>query len=559
MSKQLIKNYTFNTTAKTITLTDFASLKVERLMLITDIATKQFLYNFGDASVVASVAGNVITLSAIPGSSANADSLQIIYDCLPGDPIYDITPVQNAVIEEYQDTERQTIKVTNPVFVNAFQAGGAIATGTVIAPTHDIGDVSFMSITVNTGGTWVGAITIQQSDDQSLFTDSLIYNTASLDTPPTTTITANGRYIVRKSGRYMKAYYSLFASGAAATMTVHYFTSPYADFQRFTTTNPMPTSLASAPLPTGAALEAGNLATIATNTGRIPTGAALEAGNLSTIATNTGRIPTQGQATKSNSTPVTIASDQGAFQTTATGASVTGLTAAAINDKLVNDYDVSNYGSFSLQVGGTFTASLTFSGSNDGAQFFNCPVLSITSASAAAVATQTTTGIYEGNCPFKYLRVTVSAVTSITSMTGALFLSSVSKPFQTMGVLAAQTGTWSVTTQPLATSTALSNFTSQALTTTTQVKGSSGRWHKYFAYNPNASTVYMQVFNKLAASVTLGTTVPDEVYAIPASGVWDGYWHASSNWTTGISVAATTTAGGNTAPTTGLLVNLGWL
>lgn len=88
--KQIIKNYTFNATAKTITLTDFSTVRLDRLQLIVDTKLNQIAYNFADTSVAtATVATNVITLSAVPSGAANADALMVIYDCASGDPVYD--------------------------------------------------------------------------------------------------------------------------------------------------------------------------------------------------------------------------------------------------------------------------------------------------------------------------------------------------------------------------------------------------------------------------------------------------------------------------------------
>lgn len=81
MSKSIIRNYTFDTVAKTITLTDIATARLDKLMLITDVTTNRILYNFADSTVAtASVATNVITLSALQGGENNTDKLQIIYD-----------------------------------------------------------------------------------------------------------------------------------------------------------------------------------------------------------------------------------------------------------------------------------------------------------------------------------------------------------------------------------------------------------------------------------------------------------------------------------------------
>jgi hypothetical protein len=92
--KQLVKNYTFNVTAKTVTLGDFSSgqpVRLDRLLLIVDTTTNQILYNYADSSVSeASISSNnVVTLTALPSGPANADSLAIFYEMSTGDPVYD--------------------------------------------------------------------------------------------------------------------------------------------------------------------------------------------------------------------------------------------------------------------------------------------------------------------------------------------------------------------------------------------------------------------------------------------------------------------------------------
>jgi hypothetical protein len=58
-----------------------------------------------------------------------------------------------------------------------------------------------------------------------------------------------------------------------------------------------------------------------------------------------------------------------------------------------------------------------------------------------------------------------------------------------------------------------------AQTTTVQTpKGTAGTFGGYYIYNPNASVAYVQVFDAATATtITLGTTVPDMIFAIPAS------------------------------------------
>ena len=92
------------------------------------------------------------------------------------------------------------------------------------------------------------------------------------------------------------------------------------------------------------------------------------------------------------------------------------------------------------------------------------------------------------------------------------------------------------------------------------VKATSGRLFGYRIYNPNAAVAFVQVFNTATTgAVALGTTVPVEVYPIPAGATLDGQVDFSYNYSAGIVIAATTTATGNTAVTTGLMTSLRYI
>lgn len=108
------------------------------------------------------------------------------------------------------------------------------------------------------------------------------------------------------------------------------------------------------------------------------------------------------------------------------------------------------------------------------------------------------------------------------------------------------TGGWSV-----------GNFTSgdtyTALTNSAQViKGSAGKFGGYYIYNPNNTAVYVMVYNIAAASVTVGTSTAKLVFCIPASGGANLELLAGIPFDTALSIAAATTGGGNSAPTTAL-------
>ena len=116
-----------------------------------------------------------------------------------------------------------------------------------------------------------------------------------------------------------------------------------------------------------------------------------------------------------------------------------------------------------------------------------------------------------------------------------------------------------VTTAPTTTSgLSVANFntgdTYTALTGTAQViKASAGNLYGYYIYNPNSSATYVLIYNIAAASVTVGTSTAQMVFCIPATAAANlmfPYPISFSN--AGWSIAATTTGGGNTNPTTAL-------
>ncbi len=102
------------------------------------------------------------------------------------------------------------------------------------------------------------------------------------------------------------------------------------------------------------------------------------------------------------------------------------------------------------------------------------------------------------------------------------------------------------------------NFTSgdsfTALTNSAQViKASAGQLYGYYIYNPNTAASYVIIYNVAAASVTVGTTNPYMVICVPAGSaanlsIPQGIVFSNAGW----SIAAATTGGGNSAPTTAL-------
>lgn len=120
--KQLIKNYTFDKTAKTVTFSDFASIRLERVLLITNVTAGVIVYQFNNPSLGGAAAGNTLTLAYDTSAMANTDNLQIIYDCLATDPLYDSQPIGGNVASGAADSG-------NPVKVGGkYNASGAAVT-----------------------------------------------------------------------------------------------------------------------------------------------------------------------------------------------------------------------------------------------------------------------------------------------------------------------------------------------------------------------------------------------------------------------------------------------
>jgi hypothetical protein len=78
--KKIISNYSFNATDKKITFSDYSSISLENILLITNVTRNQIIYNFADPAFGGTVAANVLTLTFNTAAMANADKIQIFYD-----------------------------------------------------------------------------------------------------------------------------------------------------------------------------------------------------------------------------------------------------------------------------------------------------------------------------------------------------------------------------------------------------------------------------------------------------------------------------------------------
>lgn len=75
-----VTNYSFDSAAKTVTFTDYTTIRLDSLLLITNVTDNVIVYNFADPLLGGTVSGNVLTLTYDTSAMDNADKLQIFYD-----------------------------------------------------------------------------------------------------------------------------------------------------------------------------------------------------------------------------------------------------------------------------------------------------------------------------------------------------------------------------------------------------------------------------------------------------------------------------------------------
>ena len=88
--KRRIDNYTFvkgGAGAGTVAFDDITTIKLEAVLLITNVAVNVIIYNFADPTKGGAVATNVLTLDFDTSAQASTDKLQIFYD--EGDAFHD--------------------------------------------------------------------------------------------------------------------------------------------------------------------------------------------------------------------------------------------------------------------------------------------------------------------------------------------------------------------------------------------------------------------------------------------------------------------------------------
>lgn len=75
-----ITSYTFDASAQTVTFSEYSSIDLERILLITNVTDNIIIYNFSDSALGGSVSTNVLTLTYNTTLMSDTDDLQIFYE-----------------------------------------------------------------------------------------------------------------------------------------------------------------------------------------------------------------------------------------------------------------------------------------------------------------------------------------------------------------------------------------------------------------------------------------------------------------------------------------------
>jgi len=97
--KRLVKNYQFIPEERKVVFTDYASIDLEGVLLITNVTRGVIIYNFADASLGGMVQGNALILYYDTTGMSSSDELQIWYD---DGKVEAITPEYDRLDIEYE-------------------------------------------------------------------------------------------------------------------------------------------------------------------------------------------------------------------------------------------------------------------------------------------------------------------------------------------------------------------------------------------------------------------------------------------------------------------------
>lgn len=218
-------------------------------------------------------------------------------------------------------------------------------------------------------------------------------------------------------------------------------------------------------------------------------------------------------------------------------------------------------GTFVVQLTGTWVGTVQVQITRDGINWVN--ITGSTEVQNAATGAFQTSGNITANGIYLVNVAGVAGARVITTAYTSGTIAGASAITPTAGVVAVQgtvsTSGSSSTLVPNSAFVGCSIYTGSIGATATAVKTSFGKVLGWHIFNSNSSTAYVQFFATAAGSVTVGTTAPVMSMGIPAGASVSSEQLFGWGFLTAITIAATTTRTGGTAPSNTVDINIAYV
>jgi hypothetical protein len=182
--KVLVKNYGFNASLKSVTFNDYNNIKLDQILLITNVTQNIIIYNFAKLELGGTVTSNYITLNYDTTSMSNTDRLQIFIEA----PTDSLTTTYSAMSSSFVLSaaaifelngistfgQQQFIQVRDGLNINNSQ----LVYSGILQPFSNFNIIFSKGINISSGVAYIlnssTPTTIDKNDNNLLFTASYI-------------------------------------------------------------------------------------------------------------------------------------------------------------------------------------------------------------------------------------------------------------------------------------------------------------------------------------------------------------------------------------------------
>lgn len=175
--KKQITTYSFNKTSKTVTFTDYTTIRLDSILLITNVTDNIIIYNFADPLLGGTVLNNVLTLTYDTSSMDDTDKLQIFYEDSDVQP----TTEANQEVLLYLTETLQELSARLQILASMANSGQPSLRTTILGTVPVSGSVTatVASTSITNFGTGVPANVVAWNQQNLLATQANINNASA--------------------------------------------------------------------------------------------------------------------------------------------------------------------------------------------------------------------------------------------------------------------------------------------------------------------------------------------------------------------------------------------